>query len=59
MGLPFPSPGDLPNPGVETASPVYGSLESHLYFDVTIAGRHLPLFENPRVRLQSKMYPQI
>ena len=22
-GLPFPSPGDLPNPGIETASPAF------------------------------------
>ena len=25
-GLPFPTPGDLPNPGTEPASPVYPAL---------------------------------
>ena len=27
-GLPFPSPGDLPNPGIEPASPVSPALEA-------------------------------
>ena len=26
-GLPFPSPGDLPNPGIEPASPASPALE--------------------------------
>ena len=26
-GLPFPPPGDLPNPGIETVSPVFPALQ--------------------------------
>ena len=28
-GLPFPSPGDLPNPGIKLVSPEAGFLEQH------------------------------
>ena len=33
IGLPFPSPGDLPNPGIEPRSPVLqaGSVSSELF----------------------------
>ena len=31
-GLPFPSPGDLPNPGIESASPVSPALQADSNF---------------------------
>ena len=30
-GLPFPPPGDLPNPGIETASPVSPAVGGRLF----------------------------
>ena len=30
-GLPFPSPGDLPNPGIELVSPTYPALAGRFF----------------------------
>ena len=38
-GLPFPSPGDLPNPGIETVSPALQSGDC-LFRVVTFYGYH-------------------
>ena len=34
-GLPFPSPGDLPRPGIEPASPVSSALQAESYHCTT------------------------
>ena len=33
-GLPFPSPGDLPNPGIEPPSPVFPALTGRFFITV-------------------------
>ena len=50
-GLPFPSPGDLPNPGIEPGSP---SLRTSLVAQMV---KHLPTRQETRVRSLSKEDP--
>ena len=38
-GLPFPPPGDLPDPGIEPASPASPALEANSYYWVTGEGQ--------------------
>ena len=38
-GLPFPPPGDLPNPGIETGSPASPALAGRFFFITEILGK--------------------
>ena len=45
-GLPFPLPGDLPNPGMETTSPVSPALAGRV-FTTESAGKPCPPITQP------------
>ena len=47
IGLPFPSPGDLPDPGMETASPVSPALAGGLF---TTEPRGMPYSSIPLLK---------
>ena len=42
-GLPFPTPGDLPNPGIKSTSPVYPTLVGGL-FTIEPSGKDKAIF---------------
>ena len=47
-GLPFPSPGDLPDPGIQPASLVFPSLAGR-FFSTTATWEALPLSNHPEM----------
>ena len=49
-GLPFPPPGDLPNPRIETASQVPPALAGEFFFLTTNA-----TWEAPRLSIEERM----
>ena len=48
-GLPFPSPGDLPDPGIEPASPISPSLAGRFFTTVPLVK---PTVVRVRVRVR-------
>ena len=55
-GLPFPSPGDLPDPGIEPTSPVSPALESG-FFTPELPGK--PIWEGSTLKSEKKSCTQI
>ena len=51
-GLPFPSPGDLPDPGIEPASPISPSLAGRFFTTVPLVK---PTVVRVRVRVRVRV----
>ena len=53
-GLPFPSPGDLPDPGIKPVSPVSPTLAGRFF--TTAPGKPQPLLNLPGMNVKSASY---